>query len=119
MALEQTLDFLRRLKSYCVDQNLLQGMKMSKSIGNVQDPLGIIEGGQDQKKQPGFGADVLRLWVASVDFQGDVAIGPNIVTQVRALLTPGGVSGGFPPFKLHNDCHVFPSSMSLTFSTES
>lgn len=56
---------------------------MSKSIGNVQDPLSIIEGGQDQKKQPAFGADVLRLWVASVDFQGDVLIGPNIITQVQ------------------------------------
>ena len=55
---------------------------MSKSIGNTVDPLELIEGGKDQKKSPPFGADVLRLWVASVDFQGDVLIGPTIMTQV-------------------------------------
>ena len=55
---------------------------MSKSIGNTLDPLAIIEGGKDQKANPAFGADVLRLWVASVDFQGDVLIGPNIIAKV-------------------------------------
>ena len=60
----------------------LQGIKMSKSIGNVTDPLVVIEGGKDQKKEPPLGADVLRLWVASVDYQGDVLIGPTIMTQV-------------------------------------
>ena len=58
-------------------------MKMSKSIGNTQDPLAFVEGGQDQKKDPAYGADVLRLWVSSVDFQNDVAIGPNIIAQVK------------------------------------
>lgn len=57
---------------------------MSKSLGNTQDPLAIIEGGKDAKKEPAFGADVLRLWVASVDFQGDVLIGPNIIAQVTS-----------------------------------
>lgn len=55
---------------------------MSKSIGNVVDPATIIEGGKDQKAEPAFGADVLRLWVASVDFSSDVLIGPNIINQV-------------------------------------
>ena len=62
----------------------LQGMKMSKSLGNTQDPLTFVEGGSDQKKEPAYGADVLRLWVSSVDFQGDVPIGPNIIAQVRS-----------------------------------
>lgn len=55
---------------------------MSKSLGNTVDPLVMIEGGKDQKKEPPFGADVFRLWVASVDFRGDVLIGPTIMTQV-------------------------------------
>ena len=49
---------------------LLQGLKMSKSLGNVVDPRTIMEGGKDQKKEPPLGADVLRLWVASVDYTG-------------------------------------------------
>ena len=47
-----------------------QGLKMSKSLGNVVDPRAIMEGGKDQKKEPPLGADVLRLWVASVDYTG-------------------------------------------------
>ena len=43
---------------------------MSKSLGNVVDPRSIIEGGKDKNKDPPLGADVLRLWVASVDYTG-------------------------------------------------
>ena len=59
-----------------------QGIKQSKSAGNVVDPLSIIEGGKDQKKQPPYGADVLRLWAASVDYSVDVSIGAGILKQV-------------------------------------
>jgi isoleucyl-tRNA synthetase len=47
-----------------------QGRKMSKSIGNVVDPLKII--GES-------GADILRLWVASTDYFEDVRIGKEIL----------------------------------------
>lgn len=47
-----------------------QGRKMSKSDGNVVDPLKII--GES-------GADILRLWVASTDYFEDVRIGKEIL----------------------------------------
>lgn len=49
------------------------GRKMSKSLGNVIDPLKIM-------KQSG--ADILRLWVASVDYQSDVRISNDMMKQV-------------------------------------
>ena len=49
------------------------GRKMSKSMGNVVDPLKVM----DQ-----LGADILRLWVSSVDYSGDVRISDNMIKQV-------------------------------------
>lgn len=59
-----------------------KGTKMSKSLGNVIDPLSIVEGGNNKKQDPAYGADVLRLWVASVDYSADMQIGPTIIRQV-------------------------------------
>jgi isoleucyl-tRNA synthetase len=59
-----------------------KGMKMSKSVGNVIDPMAVIEGGKDKKKQPAYGADTLRLWVSSVDYSGDACIGDNIMKTI-------------------------------------
>ncbi len=50
-----------------------EGRKMSKSVGNVVDPLKVM-------KQ--MGADILRLWVASVDYQSDVRISNDMMKQV-------------------------------------
>ena len=47
-----------------------QGRKMSKSLGNVVDPLKVI--GES-------GADILRLWVASTDYFDDVRIGKEVL----------------------------------------
>ncbi len=56
---------------FALDAN---GVKMSKSRKNVVDPLAEIEKG---------GADILRLWVASVDYFDDVRIGGPILEHVR------------------------------------
>lgn len=62
-----------------------KGVKMSKSVGNVIDPLRVINGGNNQKTDPPYGADVLRLWVASADYSGDVLIGPLILKQTSDM----------------------------------
>ncbi|MCK5558738.1 MAG: isoleucine--tRNA ligase [Candidatus Hydrogenedentes bacterium] len=50
-----------------------EGMKMSKKLGNVVDPLEVVEK---------YGADLLRLWVASENYTQDVKISPEILGQV-------------------------------------
>lgn len=50
-----------------------QGYKMSKSLGNTIDPVKVM------KEQ---GADLLRLWVASVDYQSDVRISNDLMNQI-------------------------------------
>ena len=49
------------------------GRKMSKSKGNVVAP---------QKVNDTLGADILRLWVASTDYSGDLAISDEILKRV-------------------------------------
>ncbi|MBW4504825.1 MAG: isoleucine--tRNA ligase [Scytonema hyalinum WJT4-NPBG1] len=62
-----------------------QGRKQSKSLGNVIDPKIVIEGGKNQKQEPGYGVDVLRLWVSSVDYTSDVPLGKNILKQLTDI----------------------------------
>ena len=67
---------------YVVDE---KGFKMSKSKGNGIAPELIIEGGNNKKQEPAYGADVLRLWVASVDYSSDVRVGKNIIKQTSDM----------------------------------
>ncbi|SDY62780.1 Isoleucyl-tRNA synthetase [Jannaschia faecimaris] len=50
-----------------------KGVKMSKSLGNIIAPQTIV----DQ-----YGADILRLWVAQVDYTNDHRIGQEILKGV-------------------------------------
>jgi isoleucyl-tRNA synthetase len=50
-----------------------EGKKMSKSMGNVVDPNKIANT---------LGSDILRLWVASVDYQADVRLSNDLIKQV-------------------------------------
>ena len=50
-----------------------QGRKMSKSLGNTVDPIKVCNTN---------GADILRLWVASVDYQSDMPLSQDILKQV-------------------------------------
>lgn len=49
-----------------------EGRKMSKSLGNVIDPQVLVRQ---------FGADILRLWVASSEYTADVRISQEIMAQ--------------------------------------
>jgi len=55
---------------FCVDG---QGRKMSKSLGNVVAP---------QKVSDSLGAEILRLWVASADYSGELFISDEILKRV-------------------------------------
>ena len=50
-----------------------KGRKQSKSLGNVVDPLKVIQQ---------LGADILRLWVSSADYKGDLAASQSILKQL-------------------------------------
>ena len=50
-----------------------EGRKMSKSLGNTIAPKEVCDE---------FGADILRLWVASTDYRNDVRISKNILKSL-------------------------------------
>ncbi|MBK3494464.1 isoleucine--tRNA ligase [Viridibacillus sp. YIM B01967] len=53
-----------------------EGRKMSKSIGNIIAPIKVMNQ---------YGGDILRLWVASVDYTSDVRISMDIMKQVSEV----------------------------------
>jgi len=59
-----------------------EGRPMSKSLGNVILAPGII-------KQ--YGADVLRLWVGSSDYAGDVRLSPEILKGLTETTARSGI----------------------------
>lgn len=55
---------------FVLDEN---GRAMSKSLGNVINPLDLIRD---------YGADILRMWVSSEDYRGDVKVSKNSLDQM-------------------------------------
>ncbi|MGO2100411.1 isoleucine--tRNA ligase [Vagococcus salmoninarum] len=53
-----------------------QGRKQSKSLGNTIEPSKVINQ---------MGADILRLWVASVDYESDVKVDMNTMNQISEM----------------------------------
>ena len=53
-----------------------QGKKMSKSLGNGISPQEVIKE---------YGADILRLWVLSSDYQSDVSLSKDILKQITEV----------------------------------
>lgn len=49
-----------------------QGRKMSKSLGNIVTPQEVMDK---------LGADILRLWIASTDYSGEIAYSDEIIKR--------------------------------------
>lgn len=84
-----------------------KGKKMSKSIGNVIAPREIIEK---------YGADILRLWVASSDYKTDIRISSKILDQLveiyrRIRNTARFILGNLKDFNYKND-HISYNKLS-------
>ncbi|KAF5343200.1 hypothetical protein D9757_015000 [Collybiopsis confluens] len=63
-----------------------KGKKMSKSLGNIVGPSTIVLGGSDKKKDPAYGADLLRFWAASIEYKNDMSIGRTSLSQTAEAM---------------------------------
>lgn len=80
-----------------------EGRKMSKSLGNGIEAQEIIEK---------YGADILRLWVASSDYHADIRISPQILSQLSEAYrkirnTARYILGNLQGFDPNTDCVPF------------
>ncbi|KAF0852201.1 mitochondrial isoleucyl-tRNA synthetase (IleRS) [Andalucia godoyi] len=75
-----------------------QGRKMSKSLGNVLDPIQVVDS---------FSADILRMWAASSDYSRDVLVGNEILNKVAENVR-----------KIRNTCRFLLGNLS-GFTSES
>ncbi len=100
------------------------GKKMSKSLGNVISPITVVAGGKvgeycsstsagslifswDKKKEPVYGADLLRLWITSVEYWNGMPFGMNILNQTVESLR-----------KIRNTAHFMTKDMDSTVFTQ-
>ncbi|MBQ4313445.1 MAG: class I tRNA ligase family protein, partial [Clostridia bacterium] len=77
-----------------------KGEKMSKSLGNGIEPIEIVNK---------YGADILRLWVASSDYHCDVRISDDILKQLSETYrkirnTARYILGNLSDFNPDTDC---------------
>lgn len=83
-----------------------KGRKMSKSIGNTVTPQNVINK---------FGSDILRLWVASTDYNAEIAVSDEILKSAadsyrRIRNTARFLLANLNGFKPNTDC-VAPEEM--------
>ena len=86
-----------------------EGKKMSKSIGNVIRPQEVIDK---------YGADILRLWVASTDYRNDIRISDGIIKSLtesyrRIRNTARYLLGNLSDFNPHKDSVAYDELMEI------
>ena len=77
-----------------------EGKKMSKSLGNTIIPDEVVNQ---------YGADILRLWVASSDYHADIRVSKEILKQMSEVYrkirnTARFILGCIPDFNPDTDC---------------
>jgi isoleucyl-tRNA synthetase len=85
-----------------------QGRKMSKSLGNVIAPDEVIHS---------LGADILRLWSASIDYRGEIMAGKELLTPISETYRRVRNTARFLLANLHDfdpETNLLPSATLLS-----